>query len=219
MRLLKRLSQPLFTVGLLLLGLSMPDQLAVAQDLDAQLKWTEAKVIHYRLTGDYAGKAVLLAGWGLSKEADVTDHVEIEFDWDNQESQLIGKAVIRNSPTKLVPIEPPAGASSTCPPIRVDGAYEFSTFMSVTVVFPAMAFEVTQQRPGGAIPYDGNRAGGRCGDAWDQHEPAEQRSTMPFQLLPAMMLAMPGIPISKDGKSLIVKGEGWSWIITPSIVK
>ena len=54
--------------------------------------------------------------------------------------------------------------------------------------------------------------------------PTEGELQIQLQLPPGMMLAMPaesrGYDVSKDGKSLLTKPEnGWSWVITPSIVR
>jgi hypothetical protein len=41
-----------------------------------------------------------------------------------------------------------------------------------------------------------------------------------LQIMPAMMLAMgPNPSVTPDGKSLFVKGAGWTWTFTPTPVR
>src|SRR5262245_1999033 len=91
---------------------------AAAQDLDAQVKWTEAKVVHYKIAGDFTGKMRILSGEHTIRNAEVTDHIEFEFDWDNQEMKLLGAPMLRNFPTRLGAIDP--APIEGCPPVRID---------------------------------------------------------------------------------------------------
>ncbi len=195
---------------------------AAAQDLDAQVKWTEAKVVHYKIVGDYTGTMTILHGTNSLRNAPVSDHLEFEFDWDNQEMALLGTPVLRNVATKVGTIEMPAGME--CPPVRLEAPPEFATVTKVTAVSVLLQIELKSQLGRGAIPWTGNTSSGKCGDAWDPAAPSEETTTLNLQLPPGMMLAMApemtGYDRSKDGKSMLTKPEnGWSWVITPNIVR
>lgn len=197
---------------------------AAGQDYDAMAKWTAAKVVHYKIVGDVAGKMVILQGAHTLRHAAATDHIELEFDWDNQEMAMLGTPVLRNTPTKLGAIDPSPAGMDGCPPPRIEGAPEFATVTRVTAVSVLLQIELKQHTAGGALPWTGARAEGKCGDEWDPASPSEETMVVQLQLPPGMMLAMSadsrGYNLSKDGKSLVPRPEnGWSWVITPSIVR
>jgi hypothetical protein len=207
---------------LLLVGVSaLVARRAAAQDLDAQLKWTEAKVVHYKIAGDFSGKMRILGGEHTIRNAEVSDHIEFEFDWNNQEMTLLGTPVLRNTPTKLGAIDP--SPIEGCPPVRIDKPAEFASVTRVTAMSVLLKIEFTQQAAEGALPWIAS-TNSKCGDLWDSSGPGAATQTVDLQLPPGMMLAMPkeqtGYDLSKDGKSLIPRPEnGWAWVITPSIVR
>ena len=195
---------------------------ATSQDLDAQLKWTAAKVVHYRIAGDFSGKMRILGGEHTIRNAEVSDHIEFEFDWDNQEMTLLGTPVLRNFPTKLGAINP--APIEGCPPVRIDKPAEFASVTRVTAMSVLVKIEFTQLSAEGALPWAPEHGGGKCGDLWDSSASGSATQTVDLQLPHGMFLAMPkeqsGYDISKDGKSLIPRPEnGWAWVITPIIVK
>jgi len=194
---------------------------AAGQDFEAQLKWTEAKVVHYKIVGDYTGKMGILSGAHTMRNAEISDHIELEFDWDNQEMTLLGTPVLRNTPTRLGAIDP--SPIEGCPPVRVDKPAEFASVTRVTAMSVLLKIEFTQQAAEGALPWIAS-TNSKCGDLWDSSAPGSATQTVDLQLPHGMFLAMPkeqsGYDISKDGKSLIPRPEnGWAWVITPSIVK
>jgi hypothetical protein len=204
------------------LGMLLARPAAGQDNLDAMTKWTEAKVVHYRIAGDFAGKMRILGGTHTIRHAEVTDHVEFEFDWDNQEMKLLGTPVVRNFPTKLGTID--QSPVEGCPPARIDAAPEYATLTRVTAQFVQLTLEFTQRSAAGALPWVHETSGGKCGDLWDQSAAGEGSFEVSLQVLPAMMLAMPaaarGFDVSKDGKTMLPRPEnGWAWAITPSIVR
>jgi hypothetical protein len=207
---------------LLLAGLSaLVARTTAAQDLDAQLKWTEAKVVHYRIAGDFAGKLGIMSSEHPMRNAAITDHIEFEFDWDNQEMALLGSTVLRNSPTKIVALDP--SPIEGCPPARIDTGPEFATVTKVTAMSVLLQIEFKQQSAKGALPWIG-RGASSCGTVWEEVSSSERTQEISLQLPPGMMLAMAkemtGYDFSKDGKSMLTKPEnGWTWSITPSIVR
>jgi hypothetical protein len=197
-------------------------QPAFAQDVDAMAKWTALTVVHYRVVGEFTGPADILSlvpKFPVSISAAVTDRVDIEFDWNQQEMKLVGKPVIRNSPSKTGAIAPRQG----CPATKVDGAFEFATVLTLKEAPGGLALEIRRDHAGGAVPLPGAESGSAlCGHGWDQIAPKATTHTEGLVVPPAMALAVPGVfPISTDKKSLIVrpKGPGWTWTYTPTAGK
>ena len=192
-----------------------------AQDVDAMAKWTALTVLHYRVVGEFSGEERILSPpnkYPVSVSAPVTDRVELEFDWDQQEMKLVGKPVIRNFPTKAGAIAPRQG----CPVAKVEGTFEFATAVALKDVPGGVALDIRRDHAGGAVPLPGPESGGAlCGHAWDTvASKSDTYTDSGFGVPPAMALAMPGvIPISPDGKSLILKANGWTWTFTPTPVK
>lgn len=187
-----------------------------AQDVDAMAKWTALTVVHYRVVGEYAAESQFLKGALSSASANATDRVELEFDWDQFEMKLAGAATIRNSATQFVPIQ-----RSGCPPLRVNGALEIATAVSAKDG-PAPGMVVValkRDHPAGQIPLSPD--GMPCGTEWETAAATSATAEKMLQVLPAMMLAMgpnPGM-VTADGKSMFVKGEGWTWTFTPTPVR
>jgi hypothetical protein len=206
------------------LGAFLPHR-AAGQDFDAQLKWTAAKVVHYRIVGDFTGTMMTFQGRYTRQSAAVTDHLEVEFDWDNQEMVILGTPVFRNAPSKFASIDTGGALPGlSCPPLRMTKPPEFASVTHVTAMSIMLTIEFQQQTGEGAIPWTGPVASGKCGDAWDPAVSSTETLDVQLQLPPGMMLGMTpeqsGYDHSKDGKSLLPKPEnGWAWVITPTIVK
>jgi hypothetical protein len=195
---------------------------ALAQDMDLMAKWTEVAVVRWRVVGEFTGEAVILSGKQFTRSAQVTDRVELEFDWDLTEMKAVGKPVLRNFPTKVGAFTPGPTTFGSCPAPRVEGTFELLTAVAVKEAMFAPAIEAKRDQPGGAIPYPGPHATGTCGDAWDAAAPKSEVTTKGLPIPPPMVLAMPptkGIDITPDRKSIIVKSEGWVWTATPTPVK
>jgi hypothetical protein len=196
---------------------------ATAQDVDAMAKWTAASVVHYKLVGDFTGEGRILETPAGSATAPVTDHVEIELDWNQTSYTLAGDPVIRNAPSKVGPLAFGAG----CPAPRADGAFEFATVTGVTALSTRLQFDARQERPAGTVPTARDMETGKCGEIWVKAEPGAETLTFSLDLPPAMLLAAPGmggdIEVTPDGKSMAVKPSSqtseWGWTITPTIVR
>lgn len=114
--------------------------------------------------------------------------------------------------------------SEGCPPARIDAPPEYATLTKVTAQSVQLTVEFSPRSAAGALPWVHETSAGKCGDIWDQLAAGEGTFEVSIQVLPAMMLAMPaasrGVDVSKDGKTMLPKPEnGWSWAITPSIVR
>lgn len=204
-------------VLVLLIGLTTPP--VAAQDIDAMAKWTAYTVVHYKVVGEHSGQVPVLAAQGLSRQAQVTDRVEFELDWNQQEFKLVGTPVVRNSPSKLGAITP----MSDCPAPRIEGTFELMTLQAIKGDGPLsmsgiVTLETRRDYPAGAIPTK-NEFG--CKE-WIAVKVKSEAVPVNFQLPPAMSLAMPGgapYKLSPNGKSLIFNTDGWVWTCTPTGVK
>ena len=203
---------------------------AWAQDMDAMLKWTEAKVVHYRIVGEFSGTVAIVPG-SHSLPTPVTDRVEIEFDWDQEQNRLVGTPVIRNFPSKAGAILP----ALACPASKITGAFEFITVLSLKdqpdettrSAAPGVVMESRRDHPGGEVPLLPASAAAACGATWEKVAAKSVTSSQVLNVPLAMMVAMgkAGGNVTPDGKSLVEKPEpgaanaGWTWTYTPSIVK
>lgn len=225
MLLSRRFTRSQFTtlpvVTLLVAALSAQE--AFAQDINAMAKWTAATVIHYSVVGEFSGETRIMSFeqmFPVSDSAQVTDRVEVEFDWDQQEFKLVGAPVFRNVPSTTGALRVLEG----CPATQIEGAFEFATIVEwKELPYPMSGISLVIRRDyaGGAIPHPARESGaGACGHRWDQISAVSATYESGVGAPPAMALAMPGsIPISADGKSLIETREGWTWTYTPTIVK
>jgi hypothetical protein len=180
---------------------------AAGQDIDAMARWTAATVIRYRVVGEYAGVQNGLA--------EVTDRLEFEFDWDQTEMKIVGKPVIRNFPTKVGKV----GAGPGCGPYKIEGPLEFATVTAVEVhptmgMSGVLVLKSTQDEPASATCSIGDSGV----PVWTTWKAKTVSHDIGFMVGQPVMLGLPG-QSTPDGKSLIVKGDGWTWTQTPTIVK
>ncbi len=81
-------------------------------DMDLMAKWSAVAVVHYAVVGEYAGDTMIIYGaQGTSGKARVTDRVELGFDWNQNETALVGRPTFTNFPSRVTLI-PVAGLSS-----------------------------------------------------------------------------------------------------------
>jgi hypothetical protein len=224
-----------------------------AQDVDAMAKWTSYQIVHYKIVGEFSGETVLMKGSGKTAldtvTARVTDRIEVEFDWDQQEFNLVGKPMIRNFPTKVVSIDLDFETNhlgktlrSRCPEPKPGAALELVTGLSLKAddalrMSGFVSLEVRRDQPGGSyasvLPPSDNAAylkDAKCGDFWESAKPVSETSTMTLMAVPGMFLAMPsdqgGMKLSADRKSIVIppgqrnsSSYGWTWTVTPTGVK
>jgi len=181
-------------------------------------KWAGAKVIHYHVTGDFSGSTKVLKDKAASLGGKVSDHVEIDFDWDQTQQKIAGDAIFKNFPTRVDSLDKTAGCAET----KVNGAYEYFTFQSVKAMAVMIDFQGKRDLPPGSFQYTSEQGG--CGTI--QAVAATEPVTARMQVPQAMLLAMPSTPglemeITPDKKSFIQKinTDGWVWTMTPVIVR
>jgi hypothetical protein len=211
--------------ALMLLGCARPVR---AQDMDAMLKWTETKVVHYHAVGEFSRTLIILP----RAEAAVTDRVEIDFDWNQEENQLVGNPAIKNSPSKVGAIAPMAG----CPAPKVNGAFEFITILSLKdqpdetmrMAAAGLVMEGRRDHPAAEVPLLPSRAADACGATWEKLAARSEATSETLAVPLAMLLAMGkmgGENVAPDGKSFVYKFDegtdnaGWTWTYTPTVAK
>ena len=223
---------------------------ADAHDMEAMAKWTAYQIVHYKIVGEFSGETILLKGSDSRVPgkvmARVTDRIEVEFDWDQQEYNIVGKPVIRNFPTKVVSMNLTVESSEfgktlrwECPSPKLSGALELLTGLSLKAedalrMSGFVTLEARHDQPGGSYAAMSDRevAQPKCGDLWETVKPVSETSPMQLMAVPGMYLAMPlppgqgGMKISADKKSIILTadkpgatGYGWTWTVTPTGVK
>lgn len=212
-------------IALMLVGCARPVR---AQDTDAMLKWTQTKVVHYRAVGEFSGSVKIFP----RSDAAVTDRVEIEFDWNQEENKLVGQPSIKNFPSKVGAIAPMAG----CPAAKINGAFEFITVLSlkdqtdeaVRVSAAELVMESRRDTPAAEVPLLPSSSAASCGSTWEKLAAKSVTNSEVLTVPLAMLLAMGkmgGDNISPDGKSFVNKFDagspnaGWTWTYTPTPAK
>jgi hypothetical protein len=144
---------------------------AFAQDIDAMATWTAAAVIHYSVVGEFSGETRIMSferTFPVSDSAQVTDRVEVEFDWDQQELKPVGAPVFGNFPSTTAALRVLEG----CPATKIEGAFEFATIVEwKELPYPMSGIGLVLRRDyvGGAIPHPARESGaGACGHRWDR---------------------------------------------------
>jgi hypothetical protein len=181
---------------------------------ELMMKWAAVSVIHYSVVGDYEGEDMVVRG-GTNGLAHVTDHVEIGFDFDQTEAKLIGTPVIKDFPSTMGAIR--NGADGCLPP-TLSGTYEHSTIESLEPGLAGqLAMTVRTDYPAATMMLVCT-SGKQAVDAHSEVQHEE------FFVPGVMILAMPGeqssdMTISEDGKSIVIKRHGWTYVYTPTPVR
>ena len=194
------------------LALTAPLTLSAQQmDMDAMAKWGAADVVRYHIVGVYQGTSYV-AGDG-SGQADIADRVVIDLSWKLSEAKLVGAATFQNSKStasKLRDREP------VCLPPVLKGDFEFYDLLKVEDGLGGLLhFTVRTSRPVVEVA--------QACTASRRAVPAKvDERTEQFAIASPVMLAMPipdsgALTKSPDKKSLILKKDGWTWTMTPSI--
>jgi hypothetical protein len=205
--------------GLLSLCLTCGTVVARAQSMDQDLmiKWSAFTVVRYVVVGEFSGGP---SGAGFSP-ASATDRVELTFDWNQNETALVGTPTIKNFPGTMnaAPV-----ANGVCPATapRVTGTYDHLTLASARPVSNTLELKGTRSHPAAVVLR--MNAKDEC---VNETVPASTEDvTMSLVVLPTVLFGMPGaagegVSISKDGKSLVAvdKENGWTWTYTPTGLK
>jgi hypothetical protein len=206
---------------------------AFAQDMDAMVRWTSAELVHYKIVGEFSGQTIVLSGGPNTptRRGTVTDRIEVEFDWNPLEYNMVGKAVIRNFPTRMGAMEP---EPARCPASKLGGPLELVTGVAVVAeeglrMSGFLTLQTKRDQPAGSVAiYTAQLDNPPCTD-WVNLPAKNESINMQLHAVPGMMLAMPGNPtlqVSADKKYFVIppgkpgaSNAGWTWTITPTIVK
>jgi hypothetical protein len=186
-------------------------------NMEAMIYWGEAKVIRWSVVGDYEGDELILQV-STSGYAPVKDHVEIVFEYTSAgNGGLLGTPIVTNSTTEMGALR--NGADKCEAPTISGGHYEHATIESIKDGLGGqLAMTVRTDYPAGSVPV-------MCSGKGQQ---VAQKSTTTQEDLPVpsiMMLAMGAeansaeLQVAKDGKSVVVKRNGWTYTFTPSKVR
>lgn len=202
---------------LLSAALACPTVSLRAQDMDMDVlsKWSAFTVVRYVVVGEFSGipAGVLLGA------ASATDRVELTFDWNQNETALVGTPTFKNFPGTAVP----PGPGGPCPmiPMRYNGTYDYFTLTSAAQLPNSPAVQLSGKRSYPAVVV-AQEVGRECKE---QTVPAQtQEVTMMLVVQTTVVFGMPaargeGMSISKDGKSIVVvdqENHGWTWTYTPT---
>ena len=130
-------------------------------DMDLMAKWSAVAVVHYAVVGEYAGEPMIMRGaQGTNRTARVTDRVELTFNWNQNETALVGTATFTNFPSRVT-VTPVEG----CPPTRITGSYDHIEILSAKQMSSVLQVATKRSYAAGSIPYPGEST--PCGTAWD----------------------------------------------------
>ena len=185
-------------------------------DMDVLNKWSAFTVVRYVVVGEFSGvPAAVLVG-----AARATDRVELTFDWNQNETALVGTPTFKNFPGTAVP----PGPGGPCPmiPIRFNGTYDYFTLTSVAPVSNRLQLNGTRSYPATVVPQE---VGRECKEATVPAKTQEVTITLVVQTTVVFGMAAArgeGVSISKDGKSIVAvdkENPGWTWTYTPTGLK
>jgi hypothetical protein len=179
-------------------------------------KWSEAKVIRYKVEGLHNAPEIVIAG-DFGSKADVIDRLTVEFTWDVLESRVVGDVSVTDGTSEVSNVR---SEGTNCEPPQLKGQYEH--FQSVSTSTPADdLIQITGER--------------RYPDAMAPNYPASCSLSPVAGSAEVENLWVPGsgaealgMPITKDAHIVIsadrtsfsVPGAGnWVWTYIPTLVQ
>ena len=186
---------------------------AQQMDMDAMMKWGSADLVRYHVVGVYQAKTFIASDG--SGQGEISDRVVIDFTWKLSEMKLVGAPTIQNTKTvvgKLSDREP------SCLPPVLKGEYEHYELLGIKDgLGGALELQVKTTYPVVEVA--------QFCTASRKAVPAKVREeTEDFGVPSPVMFGMPLPPseqlaVTPDKKSFIVKKNGWTWTLTPSLTK
>ncbi|HNR75530.1 MAG TPA: hypothetical protein PKM48_00235 [Parvularculaceae bacterium] len=186
-------------------------------DMPTVQKWANVSVAHYHVEASFHQWTPVSKRWAGS-EGEVTDSMTVDFDWDVNRRSLVGSATFANGTSSV------AGMRSTlkeCPASEIAGAYEHITVTSAA----ANAIGGVEMR--GTRTYAPTKSPLECpaSNALIATPGDEAETTLTLPVADPRMLGLsvtgdPRVTVTPDHKSFTIKGtDGWTWTMTPTIVK
>lgn len=199
-------------VAMCLLGASVPAY-AQQMDMDIMMRWATADLVRYHIVGVYQGPSYIASdGAGL---ADVSDRVVIDLTWKLSELKLVGSPTFQNTKSTAANLR---DREPKCLPPLLKGEYEHYELLGIeNGLGGALELQVQTTYPIVEVAQS-------C-TASRKAVPAKTNTrTEDFVVVSPLTFAMPlpdsdNLRISPDKKSLIVKKQGWTWTLTPSVAK
>lgn len=187
-------------------------------DMAQMMKWADAQIVAYSITGVYSAPTNLAYQDRSGQVADVTDRVNVQLRWNVQNNTMDGEAKVENFPSVAENVR---NEVASCPPPVLKGAYEHLEVTGITSG-EAQRVDLTGVRSFPEVDLtdcDGathTRTVGRGQDNVVVYLP------MPNPMLLAMPALASGgqmqVVVAPDKKSFVIKLNGWTWTYVPTRV-
>jgi hypothetical protein len=184
---------------------------AQQMDMQAMAKWAAADEVRYHVVGVYQGAHhVASDGSGM---ADLGDRVILDFTWKLSEAKLVGKPTFQNASTTVARLR---DREPACLPPVLQGTLELFELLGVKEgLGGALEFTVRTTYPAVEVAQS-------CTASRKTVPGKVVTEPMDFAVVSPTLFAMPLPPsddlaVSPDRKSFVVRKQGWTWTLTPSI--
>jgi hypothetical protein len=190
---------------------------ASAMDMAAMEKWSNAKVVKYRVEGEHRARPSVVHG-DYEGKADVIDHITVEFTWDLKKNRFVGPVTVKDGKSELKNLK---SDGTNCPPPTLNGEYEhFQSVSSSPIGNELIEIKGTRVYPAASVSnYPGSCSMRSIPGAKENVVVHVAPVDPTFLGMPSMAKGGP-ISVSADAKSFSVKGaENWTWTYTPTILQ
>jgi hypothetical protein len=175
-------------------------------------KWNDARAIRYHVVGEFKDQVSMgERGSGYYGVADVTDRVEVDFDWSNSTRGLVGEPKIRNFPASLSNLR---NGEAKCATPALHGKWEYDlTSVEQDPVRGGLTvlLHSSTHIPAIDVPKFCTGAPKRSQERIETDESGNM-ITVPYPV----RLVRDGATFSPDPKRLVQKELGWTYTFTPS---
>lgn len=182
-------------------------------DMNAVMRWSKAKSVHYRIEGEYRATVPISANKTYAI-ADVTDRVVVELDWDLRKQVPIGTPKFDNGKSETKNYRNPEKA---CTPPVAKGPFEYFTIEEVK------ASQGAKVELKGTRTYPDTDVNVECPASRAlKRVPGKKEAAVEYLPVPSPMMMTVGgdksgkMTVSPDRKSFTMKVGDWSWTYTPT---
>jgi hypothetical protein len=183
--------------------------LAQGPNMAEMTKWSGAKAIHYHVVGEFKRPVHMGApASGYYGVADVTDRVEIDFDWSLSKGKLIGEPQIKNFPASLSNLH---NGEPKCAMPTLHGTWEYDLKSIENSLSARVLFNSETRIPAIDVPQF-------CTGAPTRSKERIEKESQQLAVPSPVLLAMGVESVSPDGKTLVVRELGSTYTFTPSVV-
>lgn len=186
-----------------------------AVDMAAAAKWSDAKVVKYRVEGLHSARVPVVFG-DYEGKADVTDRVTLEFTWDAKKGKVIGAVSVVDAKSELRNIK---SDGSNCPPPQLKGDYEHFQAVSNSMVGDLIQIKGIRTYPAASVSNYPASCSMRSIPGSKVNVLLHITGIGPEVLAMPIMKGAP-LSISADRTSFSMKGaENWVWTFVPTLVQ